>query len=132
MSWITIIWPVAAGMSFTFAAVHFLVWLRDREALAYLFFSVSAVAAVVIAMQELSLMRAQTSAEFGVILRWMHVPAAIIVVAMVWFIRGYLEAGRLSAGVRGKRVFFRDSIRASDDNRCKIALHHRSWARDKP
>lgn len=95
MSWVTVIWSIAAGASLTFAAVHFLVWLRDREAVANLLFSISAAAATVIAMQELSVMRAQTPAEFGVILRWMHLPAAIITVALVWFIRSYLGAGRL-------------------------------------
>jgi signal transduction histidine kinase len=95
MSWITVTWSMAAGMSLTLAAVHLLVWLRDREAVANLLFSVSAVAAAVIAIQELALMRAQTPAEFGAILRWMHVPAATIVIALVLFIRSYLGAGRL-------------------------------------
>ena len=52
MSWITVTWSMAAGMSLTLAAVHLLVWLRDREAVANLLFSVSAVAAAVIAIQE--------------------------------------------------------------------------------
>jgi len=95
MSWITVTWSMATGMSLTLAAVHLLVWLRDREAVANLLFSVSAVAAAVIAIQELALMRAQTPAEFGAILRWMHVPAATLVVALVLFIRSYLGAGRL-------------------------------------
>jgi len=95
MSWITVIWSMVAGVSLTFAAVHFLVWLRDREALANLLFSVSAAAATIIAIQELSVMRAQTTGEFGAILRWMHVPVAILVVALVWLIRSYLGAGRL-------------------------------------
>jgi len=95
MSWITVIWSMAAGVTLTLAAVHFLVWLRDRKAVANLLFSVSAVAAAVVGIQELVLMRAQTPAEFGAILRWMHVPAATIVVALAWFIRSYLGAGRL-------------------------------------
>jgi signal transduction histidine kinase len=95
MSWVTVIWSMAAGVSLTLAAVNVLVWARDREAAANLLFSVSAVAAAVIAMQELTLMRAQTPAEFGTLLRGMHVSAATIVIAVVWFIRRYLGAGRL-------------------------------------
>jgi len=95
MSWVTVIWSMAAGVSLTLAAVHLLVWLRDRAAIANLLFSVSAVAAAVIAGQELAVMRAQAPAEFAGILRWMHVSAAAIVVAVVWFIRCYLGAGRL-------------------------------------
>lgn len=94
MSWVTVIWSMAAGVTLTLAVVHLLVWLRDRSAIANLLFSVSAVAAAVIAGQELALMRAQTPAEYAGILRWMHVSAATIVVAIVWFIRSYLGAGR--------------------------------------
>ena len=94
MSWITVIWSMAAGISLTLAAVNLLVWLRDRDAVANALFSVSAVAAAVLAMQELALMRAQTPAEFGAILRWMHVSAAMIVIAVVWFTHLYLGAGR--------------------------------------
>ena len=94
MSWITVIWSMAAGISLTLAAVNLLVWLRDRDAVANALFSVSAVAAAVLAMQELAVMRAQTPAEFGAILRWMHVSAAMIVIAVVWFTHLYLGAGR--------------------------------------
>ncbi|MGB5611724.1 MAG: PAS domain-containing protein, partial [Sedimenticolaceae bacterium] len=82
-------------MSLTLAAVHILVWVRKRNALGHLFFSVSAMAAGVIAMQELALMHAQTPAEYGAILRWMHVSAAAMVISIVWFIRCHLRAGRI-------------------------------------
>ncbi|NEX22916.1 hypothetical protein G3480_21870 [Thiorhodococcus mannitoliphagus] len=98
MSWITVIWSMAAGISLTLAAVNLLVWLRDRDAVANALFSVSAVAAAVLAMQELAVMRAQTPAEFGAILRWRHLSAAVIVIviviAVVWFTQLYLGAGR--------------------------------------
>lgn len=92
---ITVIWSMAAAVSLTLAAVHMLVWLREHEAWEYLAFSVGAVAAAVIAVQEMALMRAQTPAEFGEILRWMHVSAATIVISVVWFSRRYLGTGRL-------------------------------------
>jgi len=95
MSWVTVIWSMAAGVTLTLAAVHVLVWLRDRAAIANLLFSVSAVAAAAIAGQELALMRAQTPADYAGILRWMHVSAATIIVAIVWFVRFYMGAGRL-------------------------------------
>lgn len=95
MSWITVIWSMAAGVALTLAALQLLVWLRDRAAIANLVFSVGAVAAAVIAGQELAVMHAQTPAEFAEILRWMHVSAAAIVIAIVWFVRFYLGTGRL-------------------------------------
>ena len=32
MSWITVVWPMIAGASLTLAAMHLLVWLKDRRA----------------------------------------------------------------------------------------------------
>ena len=95
MSWVTVIWSMSAGVSVALAAVNLLVWLRDREALSSLIFSVCAFAAAALALLELSAMRAQTPAEYGIILRWMHLPAAIIVISLVWFLRSYLGTGRL-------------------------------------
>ena len=95
MSWVTVIWSMAAGVTLTLAAVHLLVWLRDRAAIANLLFSVSAVAAAVLAGQELALMHARTPADYAGILRWMHVSAATIIVAIVWFVRFYLGTGRV-------------------------------------
>jgi hypothetical protein len=95
MSWITVIWSMAAGVALTLAALQLLVWLRERAAIANLVFSVAAVAAAVIAGQELALMHARTPAEYAEILRWWHVSAAAIVIAIVWFVRFYLGTGRL-------------------------------------
>ncbi len=106
MSWVTVTWSMAAAVSFTLAGVHLLVWLRDREAVANLLFAVSAVAAAAVAMLELALMRAQTPAEFGIILRWLHIPVATVAIAIVWFLYHYLGTGRvwlawLITGLRG-------------------------------
>ncbi|HBG94102.1 MAG TPA: hypothetical protein DDY14_01985 [Chromatiaceae bacterium] len=95
MSWVTVIWSMAAGVALALAALQLLVWLRDRAAIAHLVFSVAAVAAAVIAGQELALMHARTPAEYAEILRWWHVSAAAIVIAIVWFVRFYLGTGRL-------------------------------------
>jgi len=95
MSLITVIWSMAAATCLTLAVVHLLVWFQSRGRLENFFFFIAAVAAAALAMQEMALMRAQTSAEAGEWLRWMHVSAAATIIAMVWFIRHYLKTGRL-------------------------------------
>ena len=95
MSWVTEVWSVAAGVCFGLAGLHFLVWLRSRESAASLLFSIAAMAAGAMALQEAVLMLAETAAEYGEVLRWMHLSAAIIVIASVWLIRLHLRAGRL-------------------------------------
>ena len=95
MNWPTIIWSMAAATSLTLASIHLLFWLRAREARASLVFSVAAVAAAAVAILELAMMQAGTPAEFSGLLRWMHVPVGVIAIAIVWFIRLRMHAGRL-------------------------------------
>jgi len=94
MSWTTVIWSMSAAVFLTLAAVHGLVWLRARDAWANLLFAIAAVAAAALAVLELNLIHAPTPAVYGEVLRWMHVSVAVLIVALVWFIHIYLQAGR--------------------------------------
>jgi PAS domain S-box-containing protein len=95
-----------AASSLTLGMVHLFVWFRDRNATANLLFAISAIAASVLAIQEMAVMRAQTPAEYLAIMRWMYLPITIIIVSIVWFIRSYLSAGRLwlAWSITGLRV----------------------------
>src|SRR5215471_14898619 len=94
MSWVTVIWSVGAGACLTLAFLQFIVWWKDRIARANLVFSLGAVAVAVFASLELALMRAETLEQFGTITRWIHVPAWVLIVSIVAFVRLYLSAGR--------------------------------------
>jgi two-component system sensor kinase FixL len=85
---------MTAAACLTLAGVHVLVWWRRREVRAHLLFALAATATAGLAGCELWLMRAQTPVEFGLALRWVHVPTWILVLALVGFIRDYLQAGR--------------------------------------
>jgi len=95
MSLTTIIWPVCAGLSLAVAVIYLLVWLKSPKQLENLAFTLSAFSATALVLLELLLMHAQTPAEYGQLLRWMHVPAGVIVVSIAWFIYFYLHSGRL-------------------------------------
>jgi len=95
MSWITAIWSGTAAICLTLAGVHFLVWVKSRDSWASLLFSISATSAAICAGFELALMHSQTPAQFGEMLRWFHVPLAVLVVSLIWFVRQYLQSGRL-------------------------------------
>ena len=75
--------------------MHVLVWWRRREVRANLLFALTAVAAAVFAGCELWMMRAETPGAFGMAVRWAHVPAWVLIVSLVGFVRLYLRAGRL-------------------------------------
>ena len=95
MSWVTIIWAMFVSACLTLALVHVLVWWQRREERANLLFAVTALATAVFAGCELWIMRAETPAAFGMAVRWAHVPAWMLIVSLVGFVRVYLQAGRL-------------------------------------
>jgi PAS domain S-box-containing protein len=94
MSWVTVVWSISAGACLTLAFLQFIVWWKTRAARANLVFAVGAVAVAVFAGLELALMRAETPAQFGTITRWIHIPAWVLIVSIVAFVRLYLNAGR--------------------------------------
>jgi two-component system, LuxR family, sensor kinase FixL len=94
MNWVTVIWSTGSGACLTLALIHFVVWWKDRTARANLVFSVMAIAVAAFAALELAMMRAQTPEQFGIAVRWVHVPVWVIVVSLVIFVRLYLNAGR--------------------------------------
>src|SRR5438094_2355661 len=94
MNWVTGIWSIGSGACLTLALMHFVVWWKDRTARANLIFAVMATAVAVLAALELAMMRAETPAQFGIAVRWLHVPAWVIVASLVAFVRLYLRAGR--------------------------------------
>ena len=94
MSWITVVWSMDAAVCFTLAGIYLLVWCKQRDGWVHLLFSCSAVAAGVIAGFELAAMHAATTAQYGELIRWAHLPVWMLIVSVVWFVRLYLRAGR--------------------------------------
>ena len=95
MSWVTIIWSMTASACLTLAVIYFLVWWQRRTAWADLVFTLTSVGVAAYAGCELWMMRAQTPEEFAAALRWLQVPAWLVIVALVGFVRFHLQAGRL-------------------------------------
>src|SRR5216683_4280657 len=94
MSWVTIIWSMTATVCVTLAGIYLLVWRRNYTAWGNLLFCLTAVSAAAFAFCELRMMRAETPAEFATTLKWAHVPAWLVIVSLVGFVRFYLRAGR--------------------------------------
>src|SRR5712691_8335967 len=94
MSWVTVIWSIGSGACLTLALMHVVIWCKVRAARANLLFAIMATAVAVFAALELAMMRAETPGQFGVAVRWLHVPAWVVVASLVGFVRLYLRAGR--------------------------------------
>jgi PAS domain S-box-containing protein len=106
MNWITIVWSMNAAACLTLAGIYLLVWCEQRKDWAYLVLSCNAVAGAALTAFELALLRAQTSEQYAVILRWAQLPVWTVVVSLVIFVRLYLRAGRpwLAWSVCGART----------------------------
>lgn len=98
MSWITIIWSAIVTVCLTLAAVHALVWFQNRSAWGNLVFTATALSTAVIALFEFAAMRASAPEHYSAIIRWVHVPAFVLMAALVAFVHRYLGAGRLWLG----------------------------------
>jgi two-component system sensor kinase FixL len=95
MSWVTVIWSMVVSASLTLGLVHGLLWYSRRCAWANLFFATTTVSVAFLSACELWMMRTQTPEQFGEALRWFHVPGSMLVISIAWFVRLYLQAGRL-------------------------------------
>ncbi|TWI03543.1 PAS domain S-box-containing protein [Luteimonas cucumeris] len=98
MTWVDIIWPALGGVSLALGLLHLLIWLRQRNQPALLMFTLAAGAVSMLAIFELLLMRAQTPQQYAALLRWGHLPVAILAIALVGFVLLHFRAGRAWIG----------------------------------
>ena len=94
MSWVSLIWTVVPTVCVTLAVMHLLLWSQNRAARASMAFGITALGVAASAACELWMMRAASTGEYGRALRWMHVPAWVVIIALVAFVRLHLRAGR--------------------------------------
>ena len=83
-----------AAACLTLAAIHLPVWLAHRAAWPNLLFSLVCIGTAGLVATEVCLMRVRTPEEYATVLRWMHVPIWLTLVALVGFVYVYLGAGR--------------------------------------
>ena len=95
MSWVTAVWSMNAAACLTLAGFYFAVWCKQRQRLAYLLFSCSAIAAAAISAFELWMLNSTTVKQYEPLLRWIHAPTWVLTLSFVAFVRLYLHAGRV-------------------------------------
>jgi len=85
---------MGAGASLTLAFVHLLFWLRQRHAWVSLLFTFMAASAAGLAWCEFSMLHAETTANYGEMLRWLHNIGWVCILSLVGIVRLSLRAGR--------------------------------------
>ncbi len=126
------LWSMDAAFCFTLAGIYLLVWFKQREKWEHLLFSCSALAAGVIAGFELASMQAETTAQYGAVLRWAHLPVWMLFVSVVWFVHLYLRAGRrwlvwTVCGLRTLALVLNFLFKPNLNFREITSLRHLSW-----
>ena len=130
MSWVIVTWSMTASACLMLALVHALIWWwRRREALANALFALLAVATILFSACEIWMMRAGTVEEFGRAIWWSHLPAFIVVISLVGFVRIHLRAGRpwlawAICGVRALALLLNFFSTPNINYREITALHH--------
>jgi two-component system, LuxR family, sensor kinase FixL len=95
MNWVQIAWIMMAAASLTLGVIHLIVWVKQRSQYAHVLFFTLAISAAAFGTCALAMMQAQSAAGYAATLRWAHVPLAVLMLSIVWFVRFYFEAGRL-------------------------------------
>ena len=93
MNWVTIVWSMCASACLTLAAISCLIWFKNRST-PHLFFATAAAAIGVFPFFEMRIMFAQTPEQLDAALRWGQLPISIAILALIWFVSAYLQAGR--------------------------------------
>jgi len=83
------------GASVMLGVVHLFVWQKQPSQHVSLLFFVLAVSAATYGAFELARMQAATPASLAAVVRWSHVPLAMVIISIVGFVRLYFNAGRL-------------------------------------
>lgn len=93
MNGIDLLWPMMGAASLTLGLIHITVWWRQRTQPAHLVFSVATVSVAVLSLCELLAMQAATPEQYEDVLRWSHVPVAVLVVSLVGFVQLHFRLG---------------------------------------
>jgi PAS domain S-box-containing protein len=95
MNGVEAVWIGMSAASLTLGLIHLFVWFKHKSQLAHLLFFALAASGTVFGAFELAMMRAPSAAAYAQTLRWAHVPLAMVVLSIVWFVYFYFGAGRL-------------------------------------
>jgi len=95
MNWVQVVWIIMIGASLMLGVVHLFVWKKQPSQHVSLLFFVLAGSAATYGAFELARMHAATPASLAAVVRWSHVPLAMVIISIVGFVRLYFNAGRL-------------------------------------
>ena len=94
MSSVNAAWSAAGAVSITLALVYGMAWSLQRRSVAYLLFSLTALAAAGNAFSELSLMLAGSIEAYGMAMKQEVFFAGLLLIGLTWFVHVYFGTTR--------------------------------------
>jgi two-component system, LuxR family, sensor kinase FixL len=94
MNWVEMAWIGMSAVSMALGAIHLFVWFKQKSGKAHLLFFALASSATAFGVFELVMMQTQSPGGYATTLRWAHVPLAMFVLSIIWFVHFYFDAGR--------------------------------------
>src|SRR5688572_28586204 len=104
MSWVDVTWPMMASASLTLGLIHTFVWVR-QDSRAHLAFAIAALSVATMTLLELQALRATSPDQHGTLLRWMQVPATVLVLSVIWFFQELPGGSHLRLGLAAGGLF---------------------------
>ena len=99
MNWVELIWPLVTALSLVFGLLHLLVWRgHDREG-AHLALAVAAFSLAALTVLERVALFNASPMQAATVIRWMHVPLALLVVALLFTVHVTFGTGAAWLGV---------------------------------
>lgn len=94
MNWIDIAWPVMGGACLMLGMVHGWAWIRRPKDLGHLVFSLACLSVAVISAMERMMMQLRDPALYGELLRWAHLPGAVMFISLALFVHLRFRSSR--------------------------------------
>ncbi len=91
---LTVAWSMVSAVGLLLGVIQFMIWLRDRERLAFLLAAIMAGAAGALALFELGLMTSRSAEDYQTLVWWGVVLTFGILIPMTWFVYLYLGTAR--------------------------------------
>jgi PAS domain S-box-containing protein len=86
MNWVALTWPMLAAASLVLGLVHGLVWLSQRRLHVHLALAIAAFAVAALILLEMVALQTTAPRTLAELIRWMHLPVTVVVVAMVYVV----------------------------------------------
>jgi len=99
MSWVDIVWPMSGAASLTLGIIHLSIWLHRRSEWTHLAFGIAAFGVTAMSIIETLSFRAVSPEDYATLVRWAHVPFALILVSLVTYVHLRFKESRLGLAV---------------------------------